>query len=390
LRPFSAMLTLATVLVPVPVLAQEIGTGVRATVNTLFDSNLLRANRLRPARNRSDVRVTPAITINVDRERGPYRLYLKGEAGYDLHRQNTRLDSERIGLVGGGRARIGGFCHAEPSVRLDRRQVDVADLGLVERNRLNGQTYTITADCTKPAGISPVVSASYAHLTNSSLLRRPFDLDTRNVTAALAYVRPSLGRASVVYSYTALDRPTWSGLEAERNRTVVQQLGLRFEREVAARLHGTLEGFAIRTDTPAPGVDTRTGLGWHGLISWLPSPATTINAESTRDVRGDSSFGAAYLVYDSNSLSVVRRLGYRTSLEASAALTKRDLREEVIVLGLPLRGSDRTTSFRAVLRHELGTRINLAGEIGHLKRTASNPFYNFNSTQVALRAGLRF
>ncbi len=371
--------------------AQEVDTGVRAAVSTLFDDNLLRGNDLRRIAGKSDVRTTPTLDINVSRARGRYRVFLRGDAGYDFHRTNTQLNAERIGLSAGARLAVGGFCGIGVTTRIDRRQVDVGDLGTAERNRLKGETLEVEGSCPRTAGLYPVVSASYRKLDNSSLRRQAFDLQAYSVTAALAYRRPSIGTISLFYSHALFDRPQWSmfGLTND-NRTRVQEAGLRWERAVAARLHGSLSVSAVATNPPTPGVRDFRGVGWRATLSWLPSPATTLTAETNREVRADSSFGAAYLVFDAASITATRRIGHRTTLEGQAALVKRDLRGETDVLGLPLRGSDRTTNLSLGLSYDLGRRTRLSTEIAHSDRDAANPLYDFGSTRIGLRAGYRF
>ncbi|WP_165799581.1 outer membrane beta-barrel protein [Sphingomonas oleivorans] len=382
---------MSLLLMPACAPAQTFRTGAWVSVATLYDDNLLRGNDLRPVPNQGDVRITPSLNVNIKRSFGRHDVYLKGSAGYDFYGRNDRLEGERIGLTGSGRIALGARCLADLSATADFHQTDVADLGVIERNRSRGRIFEGAFSCPKPAGLYPLLTASRTLVDNSSDLRKPFDLRSYVVGAALVYARPSLGNLMLFYSYGAIERPNAAvSLGGLKDETRIHRAGLRFERDVAARLRGNIGLSAIFTDPRLPTTPSFSGLGWQSEIIWSPSPATSLTTRFARDVRGESSFGVSFIVDTKASLIASRKLSARTTIEARAAFARRSLRGETQREGLPLRVSDRTTELAVSLDYALTDAFHCEVELGHSRRTSATDFYDYRSTRAGIRLGYRF
>jgi hypothetical protein len=86
---------------------------VRISATDTYDHNVLRLDKATATPTgfaRSDYRFTPSIDIDIVQPVGLQSVFLSGNAGYDFYKRNSRLERERINLVGGADLRIGGDC----------------------------------------------------------------------------------------------------------------------------------------------------------------------------------------------------------------------------------------------------------------------------------------
>lgn len=371
---------------------QRIRSDVQLGVIALHDSNLLRTNRLRGgASDAEDTRITPTLGLDLSHRLGRHMLFVKGDAGYDFYRRNEQLNAERIALESGGKFVVGAKCKADLSAAIDFRQSDISELGVVISNRSRARTYTGRLACPRPAGLYPEFNISRGLTDNSSQARSEFDLRALNAGGALVYARPSLGQVALYYGYGRLERPGVIDPTTGRpDVTRIHRAGLRFDRHVAARLGASLAVGAV--DANPRGTRTRgfSGIDWLGAIDWRPSPAAGLTTRFQREIRGESNFGASYLVVEGVELETRWRLSARTNLELRARHEKRRVRGEEPSSGLPPRQSDETAQVGAILKYSLTPTLLLGGEVGYSRRDADNPFYDYRSTKAGLRADYRF
>jgi hypothetical protein len=372
------------------VFAQQYRTGARIGVVALYDDNLLRENDLRPIPNSADLRITPTLTLDLKRALGRHEVFVKGDAGYDFHRRNSQLDAERIEMTGGARIMLGARCRANVSAALDYRQTDVADLGDVESNRTRSRTYEVSVACPKVAGFHPVVTATRYIGDNTNDFRRSSDTRSYTLGGALIYSRPSLGDVGIFYSYSKFERPGIRDIIGFADETEVHRGGLRFDRNVAARLRGSLAVNAIIVEASLPTTRDYKGIGWEGELGWLPSPDKSVTLNVSRDVRGESSLGVSYIVLTSARVLASWRLGGKTWLGTRAVYVHRDLRGEDPRPGIGPRGSDKTREVALTLRYDLTDRMSMNGEIAHGRRNSRNDYYDYSSNRAAFRISYRF
>ncbi|MGJ3628667.1 hypothetical protein AB5I41_20335 [Sphingomonas sp. MMS24-JH45] len=100
------------------------------SLDVRHDSNVVRSSADRAAARglvRSDQRATPSIDLILARPLGRNRVQIVASAGYDFYRRNSRLNRERLSLIGDGSV-IGGPLTIDVTAALARRQSDPADL----------------------------------------------------------------------------------------------------------------------------------------------------------------------------------------------------------------------------------------------------------------------
>lgn len=371
---------------------QVIRSEISLGVVTVHDSNLLRTNRIRGGLDKAeDTRVTPTITVDFDHRRGRHTFFLKGDAGYDYYRRNKALEAERIALEGGGKFALGARCKADLSAALDFYQSDIAELGVVISNRSRSRTYSGQLTCPRPAGLYPELNASKSLTDNSSQSRSVFDLRVLNAGGSLVYARPSLGRIALYYGYGLIERPAvLDAVTGQQDASRIHRAGLQFDRYVAPRLGasigiGMIDVKPRRATTPG-----FSGVDWLGLVKWQPSPLASLTTRFQREIRGESNFGASYVVVDALSLESRWSLSARTNIELQARHEKRRLRGEELTTGLPPRLSDKTVQVGAKLKYAVTPSLLLGGEVAYSRRDARNPFYDYRSTRGGLRADYRF
>lgn len=375
-----------------PAWPQQIRSDVRIGVVAVHDSNLLRTNRIRGGADQAeDTRITPTITLDLKHRRGRHNFYLKGDAGYDFYDRNKQLEAARVAMEGGGRFALGARCKADLTAALDVQQSDIAELGVVIRNRSQSLTYSGYLACPRPAGLYPELNASRTVTDNSSAARSIFDLRVLSAGGSLVYARPSLGQVALYYSYGLLERPgVLDPVTGQQDSSRIHRAGVRFDRYVAARLGASLVVGMVDVKPRRSTTPGFSSVDWLGEIKWQPTSLASLTARFQRQVRGESNFGASYVVADGIALESRWSLSPRTNLELQARHERRRLRGEEPTPGLPPRQSDKTVQVGAKLRYALTPSLQLGGEVAYSRRDAGDPFYDYHSTRAGLRADYRF
>jgi hypothetical protein len=380
----------AALAVTTPARAQEFKTSLRAGGEVLYDSNLLRLNHARGGSDGSDVRITPAIDIDIVRPIGRDNMALTGFVGYDFYRRNSFLNRERIRLDASSRLGLGAFCRANLSAGVDFQQTDLSDLGERVGNTTRQQSFGGTVDCSQRVGLAPTLTARRTVENNSRESRRRYDLRAYNVSGGLSYTKPDFGVVQAFYRTRHISHPfrlLTSGMLGDK--TDVSEFGVGFRRASAPRLHFDVNAMWVKTRSQRREARSFSGISWDTSVDWLPSPRLSFAAKLNRSIRGESSFGAAYTIDTTSSLSAGYQLTYRTKLFVSLSKRRRVFRGEDTLAAQPARGWDDTSGVGAGATYDLH-KIRLSTSVGYRHRNSGNEYYHYSSTTALFGARLLF
>lgn len=375
-----------------PALAQEYRFGVTANVDTLYDSNVLRLSDARAAGvNRDDIIFRPNLGIDISRPFGRNQIGLTGTVGYDFHKDNTRLDRERINLTADSTVRFGARCQIEPRATLNIRQTDLEDLGVVRRSRTTYKSVSARVACPRSAGFTPTLQGSYSDSSSSNLLRRRNDVAILTGRAGLLYARPSLGEIEFYVArseFNREDRADMVGTPFDPD-TAVTQAGLVFSRSVSPRLRGSAAVTYANADPKSPAVTGFSGLNYGINAAWDPTSRLSLTGEFSRLLTANSSIDASYILQEVYRVRATYRLTAKTRLQAGASRRNRSFRGVVAIIPGQPRRDDQADEIDASVNYAATRRlsVNLVGR--YRVNDTNNDFFDYSTSQLGLGVSLR-
>jgi hypothetical protein len=367
----------------------ERGLTVQPAFRAVYDSNIARSSEeVARARGlvREDVRLTPGLGFRLGIPLGFTRFYLEGEAGYDFHLRNERLDRERLQSRAGLETRV-GRCVFGIEGQASRSQIELDEVIVGPAvNRLDTLAATGTVSCSREAGISPFASVGYRQADNSQELRRTADYEVRTVEGGLAYRAPTLGELVTSIRHRSIEYPNRRIAPGATEGFNALDLGVRFSRNLGSAVRGVLSASYTEVETDR-GEQLFSGLTYAANFRFLPNarlqPALTVE----RRVDTSNRIGSLYQVEELVRAEALYRIS--PSARASVAATWSDRRYQLsqVVVVPQLTREDRFLA-RAAFDLNIRRNISLGLFAEHEKREADVPLFDFESTRIGLSTRL--
>ncbi len=365
-----------------PVRAQnaEDNLGAEVSINTFYDSNVLRTTAARGYNGPTDnVRITPQVRGHVRRTIGRTTLAAGASVGYDFNSRFKFLNQVRVAVTGNAAVPITATCFVRPSVSYQRLQADLGDLTTIRNNTAELISYAAGISCNREFGFSPYLEVRQDTGTNTDPRRLTANYRSRSVTAGVDYNKPSLGTVRLFGTYRKIDRPKLQELLGISDGAEVKSAGIELIRDVAPRLSGTLSASIVDVSPVRNNVSGYTGAGYSVELNYRPSPRLSIVGVGSRSITSETSISATYSVTDILRVSPQLRVSPRSVISGSAAYIHRGFRGENVVPGFIPRGADTTTEFGGAYRFALRQRLTLGVDIAYRRRRSDNSFFNYSS-----------
>lgn len=369
---------------------------IRPSVQLAYDSNVFKVGRqtaIPSGPRTSDYTVSPGLNVDISLPLGRQRVFLAGYAGYDFYMKNSRLDRERIGLDGGADLRLLGSCATTLTGSYARAQGDLANgLSLFALPNTE-QRVTVGADatCGGPVGLQPGAGYSRSTVRNSNRSFLSTNSSSDTYQASLAYVRPTFGSLAVFGTYTNArydDRvPLIPGVPVGfREGIESYSVGLRFSRQIGARLTGSISGGYNWVD-PKLGGQTFRGANYAASIDYRASERLALGFTAARSADLPNLINVLYAISDSFSLTGSYRLNPRISLNFGGSYQNRKLRSSEVFVGNPFTATrDELLQLNAGAGYDLGQKLRLNLGFTRQQRRSDNEFFRYNANQVAISA----
>lgn len=369
---------------------------IRPTLQLIYDSNVFKVNRqsaLPAGPLVDDVSISPGVNLDISLPIGRQRVFLSGFAGYDFYVSNSRLDRERIGLNGGADVRPFGTCVTTFVVDYGRTQGDLANgLSLFAvPNTEERVTLGADARCGGAIGLQPGVGYRHQRINNSNNVFQTNNSTSDTYTASLAYVRPSFGSLSIYGNYSKGrfdDRvPIAPGIPVTlREGIETYGAGLRYERQIGARLRGWVSG-GYTWVNPNVGGETFRGASYAAALDYQASERFALSFNAARTAELPNLINVLYAINDSFSLNGSYRLNPRISLNAGVNYQDRKLRASQALVGVPfVATSDELLQLSAGAGYDLGRRLRLNLGFTRQQRRSDNDFFRYNANMIQLGA----
>lgn len=369
---------------------------IRPSVQLIYDSNVFKVGRqtILPAGPRTDdISISPGLNVDISLPLGRQRVFLAGYAGYDFFMKNSRLDRERIGLDGGADLRLVGSCSTTVNLGYARAQGDLANgLSLFATpNTEERVTYGANARCGGPVGLQPGIGYSHQKIRNSNRTFFATNSSADTYQASLAYVRPSFGSLSLFGTYSDAqydDRvPLIPGLPSGfREGIESYAVGLRYEREIGARLRGSLSG-GYNWVNPKIGNQTFRGANYALSLDYRASERLTASLSAARSADLPNLINVLYAITDNFTLAGTYRLNPRATLNFGGTYQNRKLRASEVLIGTPFVATrDELLQLNVGAGYDLGQKLRLNIGFTRQQRRSDNDFFRYNANQVAIGA----
>lgn len=387
-----------------PVMAQQLY-DVKVSLTETYDSNVSRTSqalaKLRGVR-QSDEIFSPQIALDLHKALGRESLFLNGTTGYDIYSYNHRLDRERVDLNGGVEAPIGP-CHSRLVGSIGRHQSDLEELSSTTlTNTTNTQNLTsegLQTSCGRLVGVTPTFAVSASQAVNSASTLRSSDHNQFSANVGLGYQRPTLGNISLFYAYnqtTYQNRlfivgtltfvnglPVIQNAHIVKDQYSVNEIGVRYARELGAKLQGTVSVSHSTVHNAIPGAGDFQGLTYQAGLSFKASSRLSTNFDFSRTVKPSSNPGAAYSLAELYSLGATYQLGSRINVGLGASRTTQTFQGAGLVHAVDIT-HETIDRFYGRVGFRVGRRISLNLDARHDERGANIPGFSYGDTRVGL------
>lgn len=370
-----------------------------ATSRIEHESNYFKANDalgVPGTSKRNEQTLSLEARLNIVYPVGRNALFMDSSVAYEFHRRNEDLDRERIRLLGGAELNVLGSCKTRFSADYNRQQSDLADIvisgapgSLVNVEERWGGTADIR--CGNIIGLSPGIRYRHEETSNSSALRRSSNVIYDDVTVSLGYTRPSLGIISIYGNFR-------DGRYPDRNTTTtglpfndgikVYGVGARFERNIGARLVGTISAGYQHVDPKSPGTQTFKGLSYAGDITWTPTDRLQSTIGLGRSAEQSNLFLTSYAIRTFFTWATNYKVNERFDINGEASYARRNFRVSAVDPGQIARDADNTWLLSAGAGYRFARIFRLGLDASREWRRSDTVLARYKDNRVALTLGV--
>jgi hypothetical protein len=357
-----------------------------------YDSNVPRLNdETVNIRNleKEDIRISPALQLDVSRNLGRHQVGLRSYLGYDFYIRNTTLNRERLSV--------------EPYVYLDLPVCDLALSGLAARQQSDlaqlvyvGLDPTIGADntetrkringkliCGETYGLRPTLEIERASGDNSNPLRQIADYRVTRIQPGVSYASPALGEVSLFAFKQDTDLPNQILPNGEAGGYTLRGFGVQYARNIGTRLNfnGSVSHVEV---TPYGGtLDSRSGLNASVALTLLASDRLQLTAFANRNFTSTLTSTSTYELAQGYGLTANYAANDRLRLRLGGQVAPRRFFYAVTPTG-PFIGEQTQYDIFGGVTYNLNRRLRLNLDGGYQRRNADFDIFDYESVYAAV------
>ncbi len=383
---------------------------ITATVDTLYDSNVVRGTPLNPLNRQAhtdDFRVSPSLFATYNRGTGRIALTANGLVGYDFFRYNKYLNSSRYSGGGSLTYHSGSRCQIAVTGNVSSRQDGIRDFGTpvidpsgtrtdtagtIIDNVEMASSYGSNFGCGTPTG-RLTFGGGYTHssVSNASVLRKFGDSENDTYTGNIGVGILKPGQVSLNGSYSTIaypNRATGSLINGIPPRLVnsgvrTYRIGIAVSRPIGNRLSGRIGASFLHAD-PSGGQAAYSSPAYTLGLTYTPTARLSATLSGSRDISPSANVGALYSVTDQLLADVRYTLGRSITFNANAGLVKENYKQGFAIPGEPARGADSTTTYGAGISFHPRSLFNVNLNVSQSIRRSTPTIFDYRSTRVGL------
>lgn len=365
--------------------------GVQLSANVTHDSNIARASEsVAAARgiDQADVIGDLLAVLDVNTQLGPQTAYITGTIGYQTFQQNSQFDGGHADLKAGVSRKV-GRCDIGVSGAYASAQSNLADISFEEPdNILERRLVDATFGCSQLVGFAPTLRVSEEWVENSAFSRQESNSNTQAGRLGVTYRRPALGAISIYAEYQETEYPNrlvLVGGELVPDGYTVQTEGVTYERELGARLQGSVFGSYTTLQPELATVPDFEGFTYGGTLTYRMGSRITANFAFSRDVKPSDRLDSTYALTDALSLQATYALGHRVSLSVGGEYQDSQIEGANLQPGVDVTDDKTRMAFGAV-NFKLNERISFAFDARVEDREADVAGFDYRSERVGVSA----
>jgi hypothetical protein len=367
---------------------------VSLTVNARYDDNVPRLNDLQPnTRNlaRSDVRISPALQLNVARNLGRHQIGLAANLGYDFYARNTLLNREHIDVAPSAYLNL-PVCDLALNALASRRLSELGEIAIIGIDPTLGTDNTETRKqfgasliCGDSYGLKPTFEYQRSVGDNSNPQRIIADYRTTRIQPGVGYSSPALGDISIYAFRVDTDLPNQILPTGQRSGYRQTGYGLSYARAIGTRLRFNASVSHVDV-TPYTG-GGRSGLNGSLSMTLLASDRLQITAFANRAFTSTLTGNSTYELSEGYGASANYAVNDRLRLHASASVAPRGF---FYVITPTQAFIDKQTQYdiSAGASYQLNPRLRLNFDTGAQRRDANPDYFDYRSFYAAIGIAL--
>ncbi len=362
--------------------------GIRYDSNVAASSQALATSR---GLTRSDEIFSPALAVNYTKQMGALGLFVQGVGGYDFYANNSILNRERIGVLGGVSAQLSG-CQFTPRASYMRRQSDLQDLNVgITKNTEEDVTVGLDAVCNGFGRLVPSASVQQTWANNSAIGRNSSDYKSFSANAGLGYQAGSFGTISLVGQYADTQYqnrfiPLFASFQEDGYK--VYSGGVHYEKDLDAAIK--IGASLYQTSLSYGGGNQNfSGLTYDATVTYQPDLRFDVTAHFARQTSPSNRLDAAYSIDQILSADAGYRLTSRMRAGLGISNRRQNFEGANLIFATDLT-KQTVTSFYGSLGFNVTSRMNLAFIARHDQRHADLAAYSYADTQIGLTLSQAF
>lgn len=375
-------------------------TEVRFDVVGLYDSNIAHSSSAEATRRGlelHDYTLRPNLHLNIIQPIGRQTLFIAGDGGYDFHKNNSQLDSQRVDVAAGGIAPVGP-CRAVAQAGYRAAQSELDELqGSRVKNLQTTQRAMAGLQCARNIGFSLSATANRDKITNSYFAQKQTNATTESASVAIGYRSPSLGDVSVVSTYADTDFPLQPVLSPTNlitigNSLLIRTIGVSYEKRIGSKLDvkGLVSETFLKRDKISPGSPQKSNFNtYRGEVTYRLSTRITLGAISERAIVPSNRIGKLYDVNTNSEINVRYGLGANIELTGGGRVEDVKSNSTSSLVGDLLNKSRTETAYISV-RYRQSRRLSWLVDLRQEERKTNLPAFNYSATQASLTTSISF
>ena len=370
---------------------------ITASLDILYDTNISHTSEAAAALrgiHPEDEVVTPYAAIDIVQPIGRNAAFLQGNAGYDFHGENHRLNRENIDLTGGGLLSTGP-CKTTGYGRFASQQSDLLDTSLAV---VSNQTQTATGGgqiaCGKQRGLNLQLQGSHTDVVNSETRQKLADHRADDIGVSLGYANERLGQIALVYNYGQAYYPDRLNAKNTFGDSYWNQLlGITITHQFGSKLKVQATGgqSTVKRQSAPPNVPLKqTGFNYAAAVDYKLTNRLEFGLQAARQFQPSNRPGKLYDLITHTEGTAKYQFGTRITLTVGGFVEDLKANTDTAPNALPTITKARRTNEYVTIRYRQSDRLSALLDVRHEDRDTDVALFNYSDTRATLTLATSF
>jgi hypothetical protein len=381
----------------VPAISNTREMHINGDLDITYDSNISHtseATALARGIHPEDELFHPSAVFEIVQPIGRNAAFLDGNAGYDFHRYNRRLDHVNADVTGGGLLTTGP-CRTTGFGRFVAVQSNLEDTSLAVVQNLS-ETTTGGGEivCGKSRGFNLQLQGVHTDLVNSQSRQKLADHRIDAAGGQFGYVNERLGALAAEFNYSQVhfpDRMNAKGGIGDEYWSEV--LGVSYQRNFGSKIKIQAEAgkTTLKRASAPPGIPLKvSGANYSAAIDYKMSSRLEFTVQATRAFQPSNRPGKLFDLVTHTEGSAVYNLGTRVTVTLGGFVENLTANQDTAANALPTITRARRTSEYITMRYRQSQRISAGLDVRHEDKETDLAAFNYADTRATVTLATSF